>query len=87
MSLRESTGDLVRRVVAHELRVDRNGLCDSFRWIDDVTREDAGWLLESVQDALLSEVFPPYITDEELERIGTIGSPVAYVETKLAKSK
>jgi hypothetical protein len=87
MNSSESTSDLVQRVLAHDLRVDRARLNECYRWIDDVTREDASFLLANLQGELVREVFPSYINDEELERISTVGGLVAFIETELTKGK
>jgi hypothetical protein len=69
----ENTGDKVRRVLAHELRVSESLLTNDFRWIDEVTPEDAGWVLTAVQDAFGStQLFDDFVEPETLSRISSV---------------
>ncbi len=89
-SIRPKASQVVRRMLAHELRLKEPDLVDSFRWIDEFTTEDAEWFLAKLRDAIVAEVapsyiavFPSFIESELLESISTVAGLVAYVDEKL----
>jgi len=77
----ETTDVKVRRLLAHELRIPESTLKDDFLWIEEVTREDVGWVLTRLQDAFEVRLFSDFIGEDELGKIATVGGLVTHIQT------
>ena len=71
--------------MAHQFRISEESLADDFRWIDEVTPEDACWILASVQDAFGSQLFDDFIQPEIASRISTVAGLTAEIQSRLRR--
>ena len=80
----ENTSDKVRKVLAHQLRVPESVLTYDFRWIDEVTREDAGWILAAIQDAFGgTQLFDDFVEPGTLSRISSVRGLIEEIQDRL----
>ena len=81
--MHQDTSEIVRRMLATDLRVDKAILTDDFRWVDETTEEDAGWFLAELQDKFGATLFDSDISPTQLEKIATVRGLITHVQQQL----
>jgi hypothetical protein len=82
-AFRETTSAKIRRILSHELRLEQTVLTDEFSWIDEVTREDACWVLARIQGTFGTKLFDDFIDEPQLRSIATVGGLVKRIELRI----
>jgi hypothetical protein len=82
----ETTEVIVRRILTDYLGRDAHSLGEQFRWIDEVTPEDQGWLLHEIEHRFGgNKMFKRKLTTAYLEELGTIGRLSTYIDGHLRR--